>query len=394
MLKKLLVLSTLIITVIVFNACQDSTNPPEFQAIQPILPEQSHNYVEIWDKFQNFRLPESIPTSSGEVFIEECIGCPTGTSIFNHQNVVESNEIATLGRVLFYDPNLSINKSISCASCHKQTAAFADTKALSDGFAGKETHRNSMSLANPVLNTNFFWDSRTPSLKSLISEPIQNHIELGFDDLSQLVERLENIDYYPELFMRAYGSPNVTKDRIDDAVAQFVGSMFSGDSRFDKAVEDDFTSFTEVEKHGMALFFSERTKCNRCHAGPNFSSPDGPGGEYSEPTVAGTANVGLDLNYEDQGKANGKFRIPSLRNIALTGPYMHDGRFSTLKEVLQHYDKNIQPHTFLDDNLKAGEGPAKMNFTELEFIALEAFLNTLTDEDLLVNEKYSNPFRN
>jgi cytochrome c peroxidase len=176
-------------------------------------------------------------------------------------------------------------------------------------------------------------------------------------------------------------------------VAQFVGSMFSGDSKFDAAKTNSFADFTELEKHGMALFFSDKTNCSRCHAGANFAADDSPGGEYGEPSVAGTANVGLDLVYDDQGKANGKFRIPSLRNIALTGPYMHDGRFNTLREVINHYNSNIQPHEFLDDNLTLNSSPKNMNFTELDMISLEAFLRTLTDEDLVTNEIYSNPFR-
>lgn len=390
--KKLVLLGIIAFTVIVLASCNKEFNNTQQQLQTPVLPEQSYDYVKINEDLKDFRLPERIPSLSepGEfIFIDNCFNC----DVIPFNNEVTSNEIATLGRVLFYDTNLSLNKSISCASCHKQELAFADDAALSPGFAGKPTVRNSMSLANPILNNNFFWDSRTSTLNSLISEPIENHIELGFLDMSDLVTRLQDVEFYDELFMRAYGSPNVTEERINESIAQFVGSMFSGTAKFDRAKSNDFAEYTEMEKLGMAVFFSERANCSSCHSGANFNAPDQPGGGYSSPAVAGTANVGLELNYEDQGRSNGKFKIPSLRNIALTAPYMHDGRFTNLRQVLEHYDKGIMPHSFLDHNLKDGSNPRRMNFTELEFMALEAFLTTLTDEDLVSNDKYSNPFR-
>lgn len=388
--KKIFTLSVFALAFFFLSSCvkDDPVGPTSSET--PILPAQSYDYVKINQDLADFRLPETIPTPAGGFFDINCFNCE---STFN-ANQVTSNEVATLGRVLFYDTNLSINKSISCASCHKQELAFADDVALSVGFGGKDTDRNSMSLANPILNKNFFWDSRVNNLEDLVIQPIENHIELGFADMNTLVSRIQDIEYYDELFMKAYGTTDVSQTKINDAIAQFVGSMFSGDAKFDAAKENDFAEYTEMEKIGMGLFFSERTKCNRCHAGANFNAPDQPGGEYGAPGVAGTANVGLDVVYEDQGKGNGKFKIPSLRNIQLTAPYMHDGRFETIREVLNHYDQGIVEHNFLDDNLREGDAPKKMNFSELEFQALEAFLNTLTDKDLVTNEKYSNPFRN
>ncbi len=404
--KKLLLLSIFAVFVFVFNACQDESLIDNQQNLTPDLPDEPYDYVDIWNKIPNLRLPESIPNptvftdfpiiefefGNEEGFPIEDVGFfPPGPN-----NRVDNNDIATLGRVLFYDTKFSKNNTISCASCHHQEKAFADDVAQSIGFGGKATPRNSMSLANPVLNTNMFWDSRVQGLENLISEPVTNHIELGIASMEELADKLQDVEYYDALFLKAYGDTEVTSSRISDAVAQFVGSMYSGSSKFDHGVNNNFADFSELEKYGMAIFFSDEANCSACHAGANFAAQDNPlaGGQYSSPTVAGTANIGLEVDYEDEGRGEGKFRIPSLRNIALTGPYMHDGRFETLKEVIGHYNEDIAPHLSLDDNLKAGGLPKRMNLSTLEITALESFLRTLTDEDLVSNPMYSNPFRN
>lgn len=362
----------------------------------PQLPEVAYDYMQIMAQTDDFKLPSAFdvnmfdPTNSffpEGININNIIG-----SIENRPNIdIVNNDVATLGRVLFYDKKLSKNNSISCASCHKQHKAFADGTALSEGFGGKKTTRNSMSLVNPIMNNSFFWDSRQHSLKQLTFEPITNHIEMGIEDMQTLVYKLENVDYYANLFENAYGDNNVTPEKIAEAMSQFVASIFTRDSKFDEVIENSSAGLSGLEMHGMALFFSDRTNCSGCHSGLNFSAPDVPGGAYQQ--SEGTANIGLEVEYADNGKGSGKFKIPSLRNIALTGPYMHDGRFNTLREVLEHYNEDVNPHTHLDSKLKENGTPIKMNLTELDLDALEAFLVTLTSKSITTNPMYGNPFQ-
>jgi cytochrome c peroxidase len=312
----------------------------------------------------------------------------------NAQNPAVTNPGATLGRVLFYDPQLSLNNAVACASCHKQEIAFSDDAAGSKGFGGKVTSRNSMAIVNPAFNNNLFWDSRSSSVRDLVARPIQNHVEMGMENMNDLAIKLSNVSYYPDLFRKAYGSTQISEQTITSALAEFVCSMSSADSKFDHAQTNGFVDYTPMEKLGQQLFFSTKAKCSQCHAGANFAAPDFPGGGYSEPTVKGTANIGLDLVYTDAGKSDGQFRIPSLRNIALTSPYMHDGRFKNLTEVVEHYNSGIKLHNKLDEKLKGAEGHAqRLNLDEIEKRALVAFLGTLTDEVLTKDVKFSNPFK-
>lgn len=299
-----------------------------------------------------------------------------------------TNEGATLGRVLFYDKHLSLNNSVSCASCHDQSRAFADPVALSEGFEGRKTTRNSMAIINPGLNNSLFWDSRASSVRSMSLEPVKNHIEMGMESMSVLKNKLAQLDYYPALFEKAYRNGQITEENISDAISQFLVSMVSFNSKFDSGIDNDFSNFTESERLGMQLFNSN---CSGCHSNESFGAADSFGGDYQQ--SSGTANIGLDINYKDQGRGNGKFKIPALRNIALTGPYMHDGRFNTLEEVVEHYNSGVQNHPNLDSKLKSGNGPRKFNLNANEKQALVAFLETLTDENYITEVKYSNPFK-
>ena len=387
--------------VIVMIACnRENVLPENLKA--PQLPETSYDYKAVMSEVQNFRLPGTLTNAGlngsdiiivdgGEVINHggEIDNSLQNSNILNNQ--VTSNEVATLGRVLFYDEQLSKNNSISCASCHKQELAFSDNVQFSEGFGGKLTSRNSMSIANPIVNESFFWDSRSQSLRDLALRPIQNHVEMGMESIQELTSKISNTDYYDELFQKAYGSSQVTGDKIANALSQFVASVFKKDSKFDQALESGFNNMSELEKHGLALFFSNETKCASCHTGANFSTPTGNDSPYQE--TAGTANIGLNTIYEDNGFGEGKFRIPSLRNIALTGPYMHDGRFATLREVLNHYNQGIKPHAELDEKLHSAGTPIRLGLTDLDLDALEAFLNTLTSETIRSDEKFSNPFQ-
>lgn len=344
---------------------------------------------------KSLNLPDIPFAYSSEINIGTA-NAPIVISNVNDENPDVTVFGATLGRVLFYDPALSLNNRVACASCHLQEKAFADAGAHSIGFEGKITPRNSMAINNPVLNRTLFWDSRATSATNLALQPAQNHIEMGMEDLDYLAEKLQKIDYYPDLFEKAFGSGSFNNENISNALAQFLCSMTTMNSKFDRVSkgEDEFTS---LEQLGNSIFLG-RGKCNQCHAGSNFMADDSPGGAYggsssSGEDIAGTANVGLDKFTKDQGKNNGSFRIPSLRNIAVTGPYMHDGRFEKLEDVIDFYSHNIQDHEDLDPKLSTNGQPIRFNFTELEKQALVAFLNTLTDQEYLTAEKYSSPFK-
>jgi len=344
------------------------------------------------------------------------LSLPAGSSIagsfddftINNNEVTFSNnktEItpwgATLGRVLFYDKKLSLNNTVSCASCHHQDKAFADGLQFSTGFEGRVTTRNSMAIVNPILQNNLFWDSRSKTIHDLSLQPVQNHIEMGMEDLNRLVSKLENTEYYKPLFKKAFGTNEINPTNISKALSQFVASITTSRSRFDSGSKNNFSNFSELEKMGMELFNSDKAKCSSCHGGGNMSALDGPndpyggGGSFSSfQDLRGATNIGLDIVYKDNGLGNGKFKIPSLRNIELTGPYMHDGRFKTLEEVVNHYTNGIKPHQHLDVKFTDGKGNVKpLNLNSIEKKAIIAFLKTLTDQEMTKDPKWSNPFR-
>ncbi len=317
---------------------------------------------------------------------------------------------ATLGRVLFYDTALSKNETVACATCHKQELGFADDAAFSVGFAGELTGRNSMSLADArwYASGRFFWDERAESLEAQVLGPIQNEVEMGLT-LDELVERVRGRAYYDALFVAAFGDDDVTSDRIARALAQFVRAMVASRSRFDVAlaaagsIGEDFADFTPAENLGKALFLSPRTACGACHLpGP----PPGPGGNFANQAIfqpIEPLNNGLDAGptAADDGvgdvssdpQDNGLFKSSSLRNVAVTGPFMHDGRFATLEEVVDHYDHGVKAHPNLDPRLRGPNNqPRRLNLTPAEKSALVAFLGTLTDESLLTDPRFSDPF--
>jgi len=362
----------------------------------PELPEVAFDYQSISDEFATFKLPKTLKVGENEI----TTGNISEEIVLNANTLIPelaSNEVIELGRVLFYDNRLSKNNSIACASCHQQNFAFADGLATSPGFAGQITRRNSMSLANPVAKEHFFWDGRVSSLESLALEPVFNHIEMGMNSHEELIAKLEKEAYYPELFDKAYGTSRITKNRIEEAIGQFVSSIFKADSKFDEGLTNGFANMSELEKHGMALFFSDETQCASCHNGANFATPtfSGQNSIQHNPyaVTSGTTNIGLDLVYDDPGFADGKFSIPSLRNIALTAPYMHDGRFNTLREVLDHYNEGVQEHKDLDPKLLRSGKAQRMGLTELDLQAMEAFMLTLTSKTITTDVRFSNPFK-
>jgi cytochrome c peroxidase len=313
----------------------------------------------------------------------------------------ELNQKATLGRVLFYERRLSLNSSVACASCHQQDAAFSDKVAFSRGFENKLTRRNSMPIQNLGFSTGgvifnpfqsngaFFWDARETNLKDLISRPITNHVEMGIDDVSELPTRLVGLPYYQDLFKKAYGSEEITVDKIADAMTIFLVAIRAENTRFDQ-VNQGLGSYNALELEGQRLF-NTKYDCASCHQ----LFPQA----YSS---AQFMNIGLEFPNVDKGmgavtnnaQLNGMFKIPNLRNVALTAPYMHDGRFATLDDVLEHYSHGIQDDPNLDERLRATTGqPLRMNISDNEKTAIIAFLNTLTDYSMITDEKYSDPFK-
>lgn len=350
---------------------------------------------------RQIEVPTFFPELPGQVYdYENAVGQNNTTkisSLIKDGSAKEfNNHTATLGRVLFYDKQLSINNTTSCGSCHIQKLAFSDGKAFSTGFSNGITPRSSMAILNPVENNNMFWDSRSKSPLELSLQPVFNHLEMGMESDEMLIKKVAAISYYPELFKNAFGSEEVTRERIAKAISHFVSSIFSKNSKFDEGTKDNFKNFTSLELMGKDLFFSSRLMCSSCHGGDNFVAPDAPGSPYgrssSNVDAKGTANIGLDLIYKDNGRGEGKFKIPSLRNIQLTAPYMHDGRFNTLEEVIDHYSHGIKNHPALDPKFKENGSVKKLNITENEKFAIIAFLKTFTDYNLISDVKFSDPF--
>ncbi len=313
---------------------------------------------------------------------------------------------ATLGRVLFYDQRLSANGEVSCSSCHLAKRAFADDKAFSEGFEGEHTKRNSLALgAFPSFNayygfggTRMFWDERAGTVAEQSDLTMRDQIEMGIPSIESLASELIQDDYYRILFDKAFpegqfGTNITNKDKLLTSLDVFVSSIACFNTRFDDgwakhfSSEANFNNFTEEENLGKQLF---NANCASCHnLGPGFS------------TSVTSANNGLEINYEDSGMEEitgqssdvGVFKVPMLRNVALTGPYMHDGRFETLEEVIEHYSSGVKNHDNLHANLKDGNGPRNLNLTQNQKDALLAFLHTLTDTESIAHVKYSDPFK-
>jgi cytochrome c peroxidase len=303
-----------------------------------------------------------------------------------------SDHGATLGRVLFYDTRLSANNTTSCASCHMQAHAFSDPKPFSKGFHGAPTDRRAMPLVNLryYKQARFFWDERAGNLEEMVLLPIQSRIEMG-QDMKRVVDTIAHDTMYPVLFARAFGDRQITQQKIGRALAQFVRAIVSYESRYDdgrarvRSARDDFDNFTLQENRGKALFMRNCATCHMKDANEHFFVPTPANTGLRPADLTKDAGVGdvtlLDLDM-------GSFKSPSLRNVEVTGPYGHDGRFATLDALIDHYSDN----PIFDPNLgyMAPVGPLK--FTRSEKAALIAFLKTLTDGELLTDPRFANPF--
>jgi cytochrome c peroxidase len=393
----------LLVSITIVLSCSDN-NPDGF------IPEEK----DILDQFLN--LPENDFDYSIQLpeHVRHLIPAGPGS-----EHDPTRDKIATLGRVLFYDTRLSTNEKVSCATCHDQKKGFADNMVLSEGFNGEVGHRNSIALATTVgfeasygggdpgvdpdfggipNIVQFSWDDMVPDIAEQSRLAIESEVEMGMK-MSDVVERLKREQFYGILFKNAFGTLEVTEENTLAALQVFINTIASVDTKFDNAMDDaglpdpfiDFPGFSNQENLGKQLF---NENCTTCHSFNHAT------------TFISIANNGLDLIYEDNGKGAktgleeemALFKIPFLRNIALTAPYMHDGRFATLEEVIDHYSSGIKDHPNLSSELKefSQENPLgtarKFNFSGDEKSAIIAYLHTLTDLTLASEEKYADPF--
>jgi len=289
-------------------------------------------------------------------------------------------EGVALGKRLFYDPILSANNTQSCASCHLQETGFSETTQYSTGIDGIEGNRNAMPLINLGWQTKFFWDGGANGLESQVIGPITNPIEMH-ETMENVVAKLNAHAEYPDLFKAAFGSAEASSQNIMRAIAQFERTLISGNSKYDQYMRGE-TFLSSQELNGLSLFTDmEKGDCSHCHSlGSTFSDFE-------------FRNTGLDSIPVDEGRYlitlnsndRGKFKTPSLRNVELTAPFMHDGRFQTLLECVQHYNTGFRYSANLDPNLSFA---VKGRMTQQEMEDLVAFMKTLTDMEFVNNLEF------
>jgi cytochrome c peroxidase len=386
-------LSLLFTLLLLASSCQED---------EPVLPQDESDQA-VLRTYLNISL-EAIPNYANPV-----LPAHYGPNVLNTDNSSTLNPLtdngALLGRVLFYDKQLSLNQTVSCASCHLQSNGFTDARVLSPGFAGGLTGKHSMRLANArfYAGRSMFWDKRARDLEDQVIQPIKDHVEMGFDaaggGMPALVSRMKNLPYYPVLFRRAFGSEEITEDQLRRALAQFVRSIVSVNSKFDAGFSQvfnpatpggglglPFPNFSPEENLGKQLFLQPLApgvgSCASCHTPPTFS--------LTPTSLSNGINAGETVI----------FKSPSLKNAGLTGPYMHGGQLATLEEVIEHYNSGIQDGPALDPRLRMPPPPqtqqppqpARLNLTAPQKAALVAFLHTLTDTDLITDARFSDPF--
>lgn len=317
----------------------------------------------------------------------------------NRINVPDNNPTTKagvyLGRLLFYDTRLSAGNKISCGSCHQQEKAFTDGRALSVGADGQLSSRNAMSLENLLWTRKFFWDGRSASLEEQAVFPMTNAHEMG-QALDASAQKIAEANYYRPLFKKTFGDTVINAPRICMAISQFERTLISGNSRYDQYLQGSYQPTTD-ELQGMKLFNTapqpekgiRGADCAHCHGGVK---------NYMELFH----NNGLDLESADPGRGaltglatdRGRFKAPSLRNIALTAPYMHDGRFKTLDEVVDHYSEHIAQSPALSAFLQHSSnfpGASSLKLRTEEKKQLIAFLNMLTDSTFISNPAFADP---
>ena len=341
-------------------------------------------------------------TSCSEKSIESYVNTPTPSPLQIPQlfqdlildPVIPSNNPQTeegvlLGKKLFFDPILSDDGSLACAGCHNTTNAFTDSTRFSDGIDGLFGNRNAMPLFNLAWNydNTFFWDGRDRGLENQVFEPITNPLEMH-STWGAVAEKLQAHPEYPELFNAAFRSQTIDSVLVSKAIAQFERTLISANSKFDKFLLGT-ANLTPEESNGFTIFMDEsKGDCFHCHGSEN--NPLWTDNKFH--------NNGLDSTFSDLGLGNvtgdpadnGKFKTPSLRNLAFTAPYMHDGRFETIEEVINHYSEGLQNSTTIDPLMKkVDQGGVQLSPQEKS--DLKAFLLSLSDPDFINNPDFSNP---
>lgn len=316
-----------------------------------------------------------------------------------------------LGRHLFYDPRLSADGTLSCSTCHRQELAFSDGERTPRGITNELLPRNSMGLTNVAYRGTYTWSN--PVLKTLEDQALVPLLaefppELGLSNKSHdVLEALEKIELYQDLFAAAFDSTEISLTRVVQALGAFQRTLLSFDSPYDRYLSGDIAALSASAERGAALFFSEKAECYHCHGGPDFSDsyrtadqPRSPlafqnNGLYDldDQGAYPSPNVGL-IEFTSDAADMGRFRVPTLRNIAVTAPYMHDGSLATLEEVVQHYNRGGPLRT----NEEARRSPLQSTFvfplglSEEEQADLVAFLESLTDQNFLTDPRLSDPF--
>lgn len=389
--QKIATLSLLLLCFNLFTAC----NKEHEIVYTDYLPEEKA----LLDQYLN--LPD-VPDVYDPKFLYNMVTAGVVRPRFDKKKVV-------LGRVLFYDKNLSKDGTISCASCHKQELGFGDDKAVSVGVYGRTGERNSLPLSSVVsfgsqygTDNNgpsairFFWDNRSETATSQILASMSNPKEMDMH-ISEIVAAVENQPYYAVLFQKAYGDSQVLPERVTEAIANFVNAMGSFQSKFDQAdsknpsgyIESNFSDFTASENRGKTVYLKN---CATCHSSRMTESTFDNANNGLDSELTGDLGVG---GITGQPSDMGTFKVPTLRNISLTAPYMHDGRFQTLEQVVEHYNSGIQDHPNLSSALRTDSygAPKRMNLTETDKQDLINFLYTLSDETMRTDVRFSNPFK-
>ncbi|MBS1565854.1 MAG: cytochrome-c peroxidase [Bacteroidetes bacterium] len=307
-----------------------------------------------------------------------------------------TEEGVQLGRMLFYEPALSAGNRSSCATCHQQRLAFTDGRRFSAGHDGTLQPRNTMSLANLLWVRHFFWDGRATGLEEQALTPLTAEHEMG-QSMDSSVAKLKAKKIYYTAFKAAFGNDSITPDRIRKALAQFERILVSAGSRYDQYLQGKYQP-TASERNGIALFYTNPdpshgirgASCGHCHGGPKtFIELYHNNGLDSLPADAGRQTI------TGQPYDKGRFRVVTLRNIALTAPYMHDGRFNTLGEVIDHYNEHVVNNDLLSPFLMNNSntaGGTSLGLTTQEKKDLLAFLQMLTDSSFITDKRFSNPF--
>lgn len=307
-------------------------------------------------------------------------------AVYTFENNTVTREGFELGRALFYDPILSSDSSVACSNCHQQARAFTDPMhRLSRGVNDTEGIRNAPAIQNMAFQSDFFWDGGVKHLDFVPINAITSDLEMA-EKLAHVIEKMQRSKTYPEKFRRAFGTNEVTSQRMLFSLSQFMNLMISANSRYDRYVRNEGEVLSEEEISGLTLF---KIKCSSCHATDLF-------------TDGSFRNNGLDADFKlDSGRARiteaaedrGKFKVPGLRNAELTSPYMHDGRFNTLQQVLNHYGQDVVDSETLDPLLRQQNTNSALGIalSEEEKVKIIAFLKTLTDKTFIQDKRFSNP---